>query len=98
MKKFIESGISVVDSPTKGEGREKWSLGEKLLLGLSPRQYLIQAIRNPFNWILGVIFAIGIPLILGRFVFGLSFVTHGSNDYPWGLFLAFGLFAMVPLS
>ena len=24
--------------------------------------------------------------------------THASNDYPWGLFLGFGLFGMVPLS
>ncbi len=98
MKNLIESGVPIVDSPTRGKGKRKWSLGEKLLLGLTPRQYLIQAIRNPLNWIIGVIFAIGIPLIAGRFLFGLSFVTHSSNDYPWGLFLAFGLFAMVPLS
>jgi len=80
------------------KGKEKWSLVDKLLLGLSPRDYLAQAVRNPFNWILAMIFAVGLPLIAGRFIFGLSFVTHSSNDYPWGLFLAFGLFTMVPLS
>jgi Ni/Fe-hydrogenase subunit HybB-like protein len=71
---------------------------EKLLLGLTPGQYLGQALRNPFNWILGAIFAVGLPLLAYRYLFGLGVVTHSSNDYPWGLFLGFGLFCMVPLS
>jgi Ni/Fe-hydrogenase subunit HybB-like protein len=102
MKRHIMHGGKIVDSEYKSdensEKKEKWSLMEKLLLGLTPSQYLAQAVRNPFNWILAVIFAIGIPLLLGRFVFGLSWITHSSNDYPWGLLLAFGLFTMVPLS
>jgi Ni/Fe-hydrogenase subunit HybB-like protein len=98
MKTYVHHGIKMVDSPFKVEGKDRWSLKDKLLLGLTPRRYLIQAVRNPFNWILAVVFAVGLPLIAGRFIFGLSFVTHSSNDYPWGLFLAFGLFTMVPLS
>jgi len=43
-------------------------------------------------------FAIGLPVIAYRFINGLGSVTHSSNDYPWGLFLGFGLFCMVPLS
>jgi len=97
MKKFIKQGLQTVDSPYQEDG-EKRSLMNKLLLGLSPSEYLLQAFRNPFNWILGLIFVIGIPILLGRFVFGLAWATSGSNDYPWGLFLGFGLFAMVPLS
>lgn len=100
MKSMIRQGVQPVASHYGGEGKERksWSLLEKLLLGLTPRQYLEQAIKNPFNWILGIIFAIGLPLIAYRFIFGLGVVTHGSYDYPWGLFLAFGLFSMVPLS
>jgi len=75
-----------------------WTLKEKLLLGLSGREYLAQLVRNPVNWVLAVIFAVGVPVVVGRFVFGLGWVTHGSYDYPWGLFLAWGLFTMVPLS
>jgi Ni/Fe-hydrogenase subunit HybB-like protein len=90
--------MNIVDSAYKIPGKEKWSIKEKLFLGLKPSEYMAQALRNPFNWILGIIFAIGIPIILGRFIFGLSWVTHSSCDYPWGLFLGFGLFAMVPLS
>jgi Ni/Fe-hydrogenase subunit HybB-like protein len=102
MKSAIKRGVHPVDSPSKGEGKNRKSLPlhllDKLLLGLTPREYLAQAIMNPFNWILGIIFAVGLPLIAYRFLFGLSVVTHSSNDYPWGLFLGFGLFAMVPLS
>ena len=97
MKKLIASGAKTVDSPQKSPGRN-WTFMEKLFLGLTLQQYIGQAIRNPLNWVFGIIFAIGIPIILGRFLFGLSWVTRSSNDYPWGLFLAFGLFGMVPLS
>ena len=98
MKSLIEAGVRPVHSHEGGPEKKKWSLMEKLLLGLTPGQYLGQALRNPFNWILGLIFAIGLPLLAYRFLFGLSVVTHSSNDYPWGLFLGFGLFCMVPLS
>lgn len=97
MKKLIANGAITVDSMEKAPGR-KWTLMEKIFLGLSPQQYIAQALRNPLNWIFAIIFAVGIPIIIGRFVFGLSWVTHSSNDYPWGLFLGFGLFGMVPLS
>src|SRR5512138_49025 len=97
MKQFARKG-QVVDSHYKDSGKKEWSLVEKLLLGLTPQQYIAQALINPVNWVLAVIFAIGLPIIAGRFIFGLSWVTHSSNDYPWGLFLGFGLFCMVPLS
>jgi len=97
MKKLASHGIRSVDSMEKAPG-VKWRFLEKLLLGLTPGEYLNQALRNPLNWILGIIFAIGLPVIAYRFLFGLGAVTHSSNDYPWGLFLGFGLFCMVPLS
>ncbi len=81
----------------KPDGTE-WTLKEKLLLGLSPEDYKKQLMRNPVNWLLAFIFLIGIPLLLQRYTMGLASVTHASNDYPWGLFLGFGLFGMVPLS
>ncbi len=97
MKKLAENGIQPHDAEMKSDGR-KWSLMEKLLLGLTLDQYLQQVVRNKFNWLLALIFAIGIPLIVYRFIFGLGSVTHSSYDYPWGLLLGFGLFCMVPLS
>lgn len=97
MKQFAKT-IQHIDSHYKDSGKKKWSLIEKLLLGLTPQQYIAQALLNPANWIFGIIFLIGLPIIAGRFYFGLNWVTHSSNDYPWGLFLGFGLFGMVPLS
>ena len=97
MNSLSNSGVAVVDSLEKAPNKQ-WTVMEKLFLGLSFQQYIAQAIRNPFNWVLAVIFAAGIPILIGRFFFGLSWVTHSSNDYPWGLFLGFGLFGMVPLS
>ncbi|MFZ5799571.1 MAG: polysulfide reductase NrfD family protein [Desulfobulbaceae bacterium] len=82
---------------TKGNG-EKWTAKEKIFLGLSPGDYFKEQVRNPFNWILWIIYAVGVPVLIGRFIFGLGWATHGSYDYPWGLFLSWGLFTMVPLS
>ena len=98
MNRYKREGLESVDALYKNDGKTKWSLKEKLLLGLTTQQYVAQALRNPFNWLLGIIFAVGLPIIAGRFLFGLSWVTHSSCDYPWGLFLGFGLFGMVPLS
>lgn len=98
MKRLESNGLPRVDSDYRVPGKRKWELKEKLLLGLTPAQYLTQAVRNPVNWILAAIFAVGVPILAGRFIFGLSWATHGSNDYPWGILLAFGLFVMVPLS
>jgi len=97
MKKLAANGIKPHDAEMSADGR-KFSLMEKLLLGLTLDQYVQQVMRNKFNWVLALIFAVGIPLIIYRFIFGLGVVTHSSYDYPWGLFLGFGLFCMVPLS
>ena len=96
MKTMIAKGHKPLDGAARGSRR--WTLMDKLLLGLTPGDYLSQAVRNPVNWILAVIFAVGFTVIAGRFYYGLGWVTHSSNDYPWGLFLGFGLFCMVPLS
>lgn len=98
MNNLVAQGFEPVISHTKKDGQKRWSVKEKLLLGLTPGDYMKQQVRNPFNWILWVIYAVGIPVLIGRFIFGLGWATHGSYDYPWGLFLAWGLFTMVPLS
>jgi Ni/Fe-hydrogenase subunit HybB-like protein len=99
MKRFVGQGMAMpVDSLFKPNGGGSWSVKEKLLLGLSPEQYMKTVVRNPFNWLLAAIYAIGIPVIILRFYHGLGYVTHSSYDYPWGLFLGWGLFTMVPLS
>jgi Ni/Fe-hydrogenase subunit HybB-like protein len=98
MNKLKAQGFEPVVSHFKDDGQTRWTVKEKLFLGLTPGQYLAQALRNPFNWILAAIYAVGLPVVVGRFIFGLGWATHSSYDYPWGVFLAWGLFTMVPLS
>ncbi|PLX47793.1 MAG: polysulfide reductase [Desulfobulbaceae bacterium] len=98
MKTYVTQGFEPIDTLKKPGSDTPWTLKEKLLLGLSSGEYVKQLVRNPFNWILAIIYAVGIPIILGRFYYGLGWVTHSSYDYPWGLFLGWGLFCMVPLS
>lgn len=70
---------------------------DKLMMGMSWPEYA-RSLITPFNIVAAIILSVGIPLIAMRFVHGLAEVTHASNEYPWGLFLGWGLFGGVPLS
>jgi len=98
MKHFIKKGFKPIDSLNSPDDNHRWTMKQKLRLGLSPGEYFQQLRRNPFNWFLFLIFAVGLPVIVYRYANGLGSVTRGSNDYPLGLFIGFGLFGMVPLS
>ncbi|MGD0281767.1 MAG: NrfD/PsrC family molybdoenzyme membrane anchor subunit [Dissulfurispiraceae bacterium] len=69
----------------------------KLLMGMTWPEYM-KTLVTPFNLVAAVILCVGLPLIAIRFIFGLYTVTDASNEYPWGLFLGWGLFGGVPLS
>ncbi len=101
MKQYLKRNpnTQIVNSlRTDNDKGRRWTLAEKLLLGLTPQQYLAQAFKNPINWFFAVVFAVGFPVIIGRFIFGLEWATGGPQSNAWGLFLGFGLFGMVPLS
>lgn len=98
MKTFTSANTHLPITGSSKTDETLWTLRERLLLGLTTNQYLQQLRRNPVNLLLLIIFSVGLPLLLQRYIFGLGSVTHASNDYPWGLFLGFGLFGMVPLS
>ncbi len=80
----------------KTENFRSWFM-DKLLMGMTWPEYM-RALITPFNVVAAIILAVGLPLIALRFYVGLSLVTHSSNEYPWGLFLGWGLFGGVPLS
>ncbi|MGD1075197.1 MAG: NrfD/PsrC family molybdoenzyme membrane anchor subunit [Thermodesulfovibrionales bacterium] len=80
----------------KNENFRSWFM-DKLLMGLSWQEYA-RKLLTPFNVVAAIILSIGLPLIVLRFVDGLYLVTHASDDYPWGLYLGWGLFGGVPLS
>lgn len=84
-------------APGGKEARFRDWFMDKLLMGMSWPEYA-RSLVTPFNVVAAVILAVGIPLIALRFIQGLALVTHASNEYPWGLFLGWGLFGGVPLS
>lgn len=97
MNALVSGGFNPVQSNLRRDGGA-WSVRDKILLGLSPRDYVRTLVRNPLNWLILAIYLIGLPVLVGRFIYGLGWATHGSYEYPWGLFLGWGLFTMVPLS
>lgn len=91
-----QNRLSLSGSPKRESS--SWSLREKLTLGLSCRQYFRLVFSCKLNWLLSVLLTVGLVLLAQRYLYGLGAVSHSSNNYPWGLFLGFGLFGMVPLS
>ena len=75
---------------------QQW-IQDKVFCGKPARQYL-RGLFTPFNLIATVIILIGLPLIVMRYVDGLGAVSRASNDLPWRLALAWGLFCGVPLA
>lgn len=73
------------------------SFMQKLRMGMSWQEYT-RSLITPFNIVAALILSVGLPVIVLRFAKGLAFATHASNEYPWGLFLGWGLFGGVPLS
>jgi Ni/Fe-hydrogenase subunit HybB-like protein len=70
---------------------------DKLLMGLSVRAYL-RSLLTPGNAVATGILAIGIPIILYRFVFGLGAVTNLSQTTPWGLWVGLDVLSGVALA
>ena len=64
---------------------------ENIFLGKSIGEY-IKSLITPFNLITGLILAVGIPVILYRFLYGLGVSTNLSDTNPWGMWLAFDMF------
>ncbi len=98
MKILVDEQLGLPIIRNEKAPQTAWKLREKLLLGLSPSDYRRALINNPVNWFLALVLLVGLPLLAQRYLFGLQAITHGSQDYPWGIILGFGLFGMVPLS
>ena len=76
--------------------RPSW-IGEKLFRGMSFAAY-VRSLLTPFNIIAALVWLPGFILVLMRYAFGLGAVMSGSNEYPWGLFISYGLLCGVPFA
>jgi Ni/Fe-hydrogenase subunit HybB-like protein len=70
---------------------------EKFLLGLRPAEYLRSLLR-PADLAIGFILAIGYPVIIYRFVYGLGAATNLSQSTPWGLWIGLDMLSGVALA
>jgi len=93
---MANQNYSLTADETQNGNFRAWFM-DKLLMGMSWPEYA-RSLITPFNIVAAIILSVGVPLIALRFVYGLTVVTHASNEYPWGLFLGWGLFGGVPLS
>ena len=70
---------------------------EKILMGLPLRQY-VRSLVTPFDAIAGLILAIGVPVTIYRFTYGLGAATNLSQSTPWGIWIGFDVLAGVALA
>ena len=70
---------------------------DKLFLGLSPAAYL-KSLMTPFDAVVALILAAGLPVLAYRFFYGLGAVTNLSQTNPWGLWIGFDVLCGVALA
>lgn len=82
--------------PTTSMSLRSWIV-DKLLVGLTPRDY-VRSLMTWGNAVFGLILAIGLPIIVYRFVYGLGAVTNLSQSTPWGLWVGLDVVSGVALA
>ncbi len=72
-------------------------INEKILMGLSAREYA-ESLVTPWNAVAALILAVGIPVIVYRFAYGLGAATNLSQTNPWGIWIGFDVLCGVALA
>jgi Ni/Fe-hydrogenase subunit HybB-like protein len=70
---------------------------EKILMGMTWREYVKSNLTIP-NAIAAVILAVGVPLLIARFAFGLGATTNLSQNAPWGIWIGFDMMTGIVLA
>ena len=70
---------------------------EKILLGLTPREYL-RSLLTPGNAIFALILIVGVPAIVYRFAFGLGAATNLTQTSPWGIWIGVDMLSGIALA
>ncbi len=84
---------SVVTAPDRGGS---W-VQERIFLGMTFREYL-KSLWTPFNVVCAAILAVGLPVLVYRFAFGLGATTNLSQTQPWGLWIGFDMMTGIALA
>ena len=70
---------------------------DKILMGYSLRAYL-RSLLSPANAVAAAILAVGIPVIIYRFVYGLGAASNLSQASPWGVWIGLDVLSGVALA
>jgi Ni/Fe-hydrogenase subunit HybB-like protein len=70
---------------------------DKLFLGMPFGEYL-KSLITPGNLIVGLIMAVGVPLIVYRFAAGLGATTNLTQTSPWGIWIGFDMMSGIALA
>jgi Ni/Fe-hydrogenase subunit HybB-like protein len=84
---------NVVTTP---ERPSSW-VQERIFLGMSFRDYL-KSLWTPFSIVSAAILAVGLPVLVMRFWFGLGATTNLSQTQPWGLWIGFDMMTGIALA
>ena len=86
----------MMDATVSTEFKPTW-VQEKLFLGMTFKDYL-RSNFTLFNAVVGLILAVGIPVIIYRLLFGLGPSTNLSDNNPWGIWIGFDMLCGVALA
>ncbi|MFB3855634.1 MAG: NrfD/PsrC family molybdoenzyme membrane anchor subunit [Vicinamibacterales bacterium] len=78
------------------EAVRSW-VADKIFMGQSAGDY-VRSLATPFNFVAGLVLAVGLPVIVYRFVYGLGAATNLSQTTPWGLWIALDVLCGVALA
>jgi Ni/Fe-hydrogenase subunit HybB-like protein len=70
---------------------------DKLLMGLSPREY-VRSLFTPGNALVGLILVVGVPAIVYRFAYGLAASTNLTQQTPWGIWIGIDMLSGIALA
>ncbi|MGA8890226.1 MAG: Ni/Fe-hydrogenase cytochrome b subunit [Anaeromyxobacteraceae bacterium] len=84
---------NVVTTP---ERPSSW-VQERIFLGMSFRAYL-KSLWTPFSIVSAAVLAVGLPVLVMRFWFGLGATTNLSQTQPWGLWIGFDMMTGIALA
>ena len=81
---------------TTPEQPSSW-VQERILLGMNFRDYL-KSLWTPFSIVSAAVLAVGLPVLVMRFWFGLGSTTNLSQTQPWGLWIGFDMMTGIALA
>jgi Ni/Fe-hydrogenase subunit HybB-like protein len=76
--------------------RTRW-FNDKVLMGMTGRDY-VRSLFTPWDAISALILAIGIPVVVYRFTYGLAAATNLTQQTPWGIWIGIDMLSGIALA